>query len=322
MKVLKLFLVVLTAVTSCQAFGGVHQSHYSKPGLLVGPQSLGRVQRRRHFVHQSSQGEVEWKGSVYSSKVPKKRHSNSMSTTVTVDLKHCGAIEIEQQKMRNNRTGVALWSAAYSMADYIDERCGSNEWNSENLTCLELGAGLGLPSIVAAKHGFDCWATEIDETVLPLLKKNVQTNFDCDDSVHNNGVRVHTLDWNDDIDQHPPDLVDTDIIVASELIYKDTKPYWSTLISFLRRLRSRRRSKNNFSQKEGKLSYFDETPTHGDPLVLLGYTLRSRNLAIKEAREFFAMLRQNGFEVCPVPHNLVPNSENRVLTTLFELRWT
>ena len=65
---------------------------------------------------------------------------------------------------------------------------------------------------------------------------------------------------------------------------------------------------------------FDGTDTP-DPLVLLGYTHRRRNLSLKEESDFFQILHQAGMEAVPIPADLVPNSDERLLTMLFELRW-
>ena len=268
----------------------------------------------------------KWEGSSYSW-TPPPRQKRRDRRKITVGLAHCGEIEIEQRpsQMDSSRTGVTLWAAAYSIADYIDEQCATKSWNPNrhSLTCLELGAGLGLPSIVAAKHGFDCWATESDEAVLPLLETNIEQNLR-----EREQVNVQSFNWTDDLSLHP-DLVrfEPDLIVASDLIYKDTKPAWGALVYLLSRLRAsrqqrqRKREENN-NKEPYSITRFDGTRTPpSDPLVLLGYTHRSRNLAVEEEREFFKLLRRTGIDAYPIPHDLVPNSDQRVLTTLFELRY-
>ena len=282
-----------------------------------------------------------WQGSSYSWTPPsrsRRRTNRNEDGRVVVDLAHCGTVEIEQRPSRvglSSRTGVALWSASYSIADYIDDRCGTRSWNprSGKLACLELGAGLGLPSIVAAKHGFDCWATECDPAVLPLLTTNLEKNLAAQKNNSNTlqakdgTVRVQSLNWTDDLGLHP-ELVefDADLIVASDLIYKDTQPAWEALVSLLDRLRDEKKKRNALvsttTTATSNLIRFDGTPTPpDDPLVLLGYTHRRRNLSVREERDFFAMLRKSGIRPVPIPHDLVPNSEQRIMTTLFELRW-
>eukprot|EP00466_Bigelowiella_natans_P005851 jgi/Bigna1/140763/aug1.58_g15471 len=56
---------------------------------------------------------------------------------------------------------------------------------------VELGAGLGLPSIVAANLGVSMKASDGDDVVLKLLEENVRTNFPDDTK----RVTVHKLVW-------------------------------------------------------------------------------------------------------------------------------
>merc|ERR1712064_230746 len=54
---------------------------------------------------------------------------------------------------------------------------GSARWNSWKWKCaVELGAGLGLPSIVASDLGAKMIATDGDDAVLHLLRTNTQRN--------------------------------------------------------------------------------------------------------------------------------------------------
>ena len=299
--------------------------------------SLALQQQNVQSEEDGSQASPKWEGSSYSWKPPKKRRvqKSSNSSIVTVKFANCGDVEIRQQpnKLDSSRTGVTLWSAAYLISDYIDERCATKAWDPrvQNLTCLELGAGLGMPSIVAARHGFNCWATESDPAVISLLKSNIHQNINTGAS----NIRVQSLNWNDDLSLHPGLAVCLpDLIIASDLVYKDTRPAWSAFVSFVNQLRFERLklSNNGAGSKDGAgsikndcnkpLLRFDGTISpQTDPLVLLGYTHRRRNLAVEEEREFFAMLSQAGMEACPIPSKLIPNSEERLLTTLFELRW-
>lgn len=317
-----------------------------------------------------------WQGSTYSWKPPpSKRKRDRHAPIRTVHLPHCGSVVIHQQADRleskldnplsrydgtqstnhNNpnlkRTGVAIWSAALSMADYVDERCASGVWGDAHALhtrmCLELGAGVGLPSVVAACHGFTVVATESDPEALLLLKTNLRQT--------GGNVQTHILDWmdvenNPDAEEHHPAFMaleeygGADLILLSDVVYGATQPAWGDLLSLLNRLRNQRQRRNDGSvvptttiaheeiaigkslvRADGTRAYVrgnDDDDNDNDPLVLLGYTQRRRDMTPEEEGLFFVMVRGAGMEAWPIPYKLVPNAEERVLTTLFELRWT
>jgi hypothetical protein len=171
-------------------------------------------------------------------------------------------------------------------------------------------------------------------------------------------IAIESLDWTSSADQvqalvakYPP----ADLIVLSDLIYAQTRPVWKDLLLVINQLRSswrstRRRGPQQEPQhettttttttaaqpaimptmKQQPLERFDGTfssschdddDDDGDPLVLLGYTQRRRNLDIQGEREFFALLQDMGMEAVMIPMDQVPNSDKRLLTILFELRW-
>ena len=267
----------------------------------------------------SSNGEPQWQGRSYSWTPPRRRNQRTLER---IHLNHAGDIAIRQEQppasssSSSSSTGLMLWSAAYCLAHYIDEQCGSSAWNvraqHNNYTCLELGARLGLPSIVAAKHGFSCLITENDPHVLPILESNLERNLP-NDIIQSEKVQVQSLDWNN----HGTPIIDgpyPDLILASDLIYKDTRPSWSALAKLLGRLQ--RPSNHQRVQRR-----FDGRTTGTcDPLILLGYTHRSRNLSLEEQREFFRLLDREGIYAHPIPNDKIPGCEERILTTIFELR--
>ena len=58
-----------------------------------------------------------------------------------------------------------------------------------------------------------------------------------------------------------------------------------------------------------------------DPLVLLGYTQRRRDMSPQDEAEFFTLVRKAGMKAVLVPPDRIPHGETYMLTTLFELRW-
>ena len=233
-------------------------------------------------------------------------------------LIHKGTSSITRSKQH---TGLSLWSAAYVMSYYIDDMWSQKIKGNEatEWTVLDLGAGLGLCSAVAAKHGMNVISTDSDSQALVLLEGNLRRN--CND---NGEISVHTLDWiaaaeQADITTNPVfiDLEEydgADLVMLSDVIYSATKPAWKSLIVLLEKLRSQR------MRLQGKSPVTLERKL-GDPLVLLSYTQRRRDMSPQDEAEFFTMLRKAGMEAVLVPSGKIPHGETYMLTTLFKLRW-
>lgn len=117
--------------------------------------------------------------------------TNQKSQPQTLHFSVCGPITMEQSldRVSNNgttNTGFELWSSALVMSEYLDQRFAKGAvpcWkhvSSSTISppiCLELGAGLGLPSIVLARHGFRVMATDHEPEVLSLLEQNARNNL-------------------------------------------------------------------------------------------------------------------------------------------------
>mmetsp|Transcript_19300 Transcript_19300/g.36047 ORF Transcript_19300/g.36047 Transcript_19300/m.36047 type:complete len:457 (+) Transcript_19300:171-1541(+) len=278
--------------------------------------------------------------------------------------------DYETSSGRHKRTGLVLWSASYVISYYIDAQWSkggswyrdgspSSSSNSNDLgrstkkrwTVLELGAGLGLCSAVAAKHGMNVVSTDNDSAALALLKDNLRRNrIRNDDDDHRRPrspprAHVHSLDWVATADdplaesshpvfsrlESPDDGGDdgdggADLILLSDVIYGATKPAWSALLTLLckfraqrRRIRSAKRGGNSNDEDRGDND--GDNDDNDDPLVLLGYTQRRRDMSPRDEALFFAMVREAGMEVALVPSTSIPNGEKYLLTSLFRLRW-
>jgi len=98
-----------------------------------------------------------------------------------------------------------IWEAAIVLADHMV----SPKMETSG-TLLELGAGLGVTSVIADSHGYNVTATEYDSHAIQFIHANSHIN-ECID------LRVDHLDW------HNPKIDTTfDKIIGSELIYKET----------------------------------------------------------------------------------------------------
>jgi predicted nicotinamide N-methyase len=92
-----------------------------------------------------------------------------------------------------------LWPAGVALAEALPELRGRR--------VLELGCGLGLPSLVAAMRGADVVATDWSEDAVELLRVNAQRN----------GIRLRAepADWADWSLDGPWDLV-----LAADVLYE------------------------------------------------------------------------------------------------------
>lgn len=101
--------------------------------------------------------------------------------------------------------GVVLWPAAIALAHELASRTLAGK------TLLELGAGTGLPGIVAASSGAKVVSTDRQEVALYISKLNAERNG------VSSSVELREADWAAWTDR------DTyDVIVGSDIIYADS----------------------------------------------------------------------------------------------------
>lgn len=99
-----------------------------------------------------------------------------------------------------------IWPSGIALASILAE-AGS----LPGVRMLELGCGLGLPSIVAARLGAEVVASDYIVEALDLLAINAEAN----------GVEIERLelDWRD-----PPPIGDFDLVVATDVLYEQWQP--------------------------------------------------------------------------------------------------
>ena len=110
--------------------------------------------------------------------------------------------------------GVVLWPAAIALAHDVAERGDA----LRGARVLELGAGTGLPGIVAASFGAHVVQTDRHELALAVLRRNAARNGARD-------VVVRAADW-----EAWSDETRYDLIIGSDILYAER------LHPFLRRI--------------------------------------------------------------------------------------
>ncbi len=104
-----------------------------------------------------------------------------------------------------------LWPSSRQLATTLLREQGNGR------TLLELGCGLGLPSIAALRAGFDVTSTDYYEDALQVTRANAGRNL---------GVEPHVrmVNWR----QWPDDFGPFDVIVAADVIYE---PEYAVLVA-------------------------------------------------------------------------------------------
>jgi len=158
-----------------------------------------------------------------------------------------------EQRWGFGGTGTAAWAASNVLATMLSESYFSQHLVKKHLvdldverlaisraeglkglSALELGAGLGLVSLAAAKLGMRVTATDGDTAALPLLRMNVRRNYrDGSDGV----VRVMNLRWGEPlgekVDSQP------DVVLAADVVYgtdRAARAVWKALLVTLEQL--------------------------------------------------------------------------------------
>ena len=109
------------------------------------------------------------------------------------------------------------------------------------------------------------------------------------------------------------------LIVISYLIFSLWFLFqWEALLILLSKFCEQRRRLVNDTDN---ISINTQSDRNNDPIVLLGYTQRRRDMSPLDEARFFALVKAFGMEAVLIPSNHIPHSDKYMLTSLFELRW-
>ncbi|CAE8592392.1 unnamed protein product, partial [Polarella glacialis] len=104
-----------------------------------------------------------------------------------------------------------LWDGALLLSALLRDQ----PWRARGRRVLEIGAGLGLPSIVAAALGGLVTATE--QLPLDLLSREVERNLDCIQRA-GGSIAVRELDWARPKDEIPLRLGIFDLVIGCDIL--------------------------------------------------------------------------------------------------------
>jgi predicted nicotinamide N-methyase len=102
---------------------------------------------------------------------------------------------------------IPYWANVWESAIVLAEEIFALEGQGRSL--LELGCGLALPGIVAARRGFTAVASDYEEAALEGVRYNADRN-----GAHAMATRL--LDWR----RLPDDLGSFDLVVAADVLYE------------------------------------------------------------------------------------------------------
>ncbi|CAH1270555.1 METTL21A [Branchiostoma lanceolatum] len=111
-------------------------------------------------------------------------------------------------------TGQVVWPASVVLSHYLLQ----HSHLVQSRSVLELGAGVGLPGLVAAKLTKEPSAvvlTDHTEVILELLQKNTEANFTGD----TDGPKAALLNWGADLEEFKKTHGTFDLILGADIIY-------------------------------------------------------------------------------------------------------
>lgn len=179
-----------------------------------------------------------------------------------------GTVEVEQDWGGQGGVGATVWPASLWLAAYVELVLSSKPKSR----VLELGAGCtGLASIAAVRAGHIVLTTDGDPELMALLNRNVRSASSGDFR----GAIV--LKWGGSLDEAIDLLGIPDVVIAADVVYSGTKPYWHDFLHTLQ-----------------ELSHLKPEPA---PLMLLAHMHRYREVD----DDFFREVESAHFEVTRLP---------------------
>ncbi|KAL3876030.1 hypothetical protein ACJMK2_033917 [Sinanodonta woodiana] len=143
--------------------------------------------------------------------------------------------------------GEQIWNGAMLMSDFIIH----NKTTFKDQSLLELGAGTGLTSIVAAMYAHTVFCTDMGDNVLQIAKNNCERNMSTYPGSHQ--ILVRELDWFKDLSEgrtesefylsesEQEDVKNIPILLAADVIYDidATAAFFKTIKTLMSQLQEK-----------------------------------------------------------------------------------
>ncbi len=115
---------------------------------------------------------------------------------------------LSNQFENNESTSTPYWSQVWPAAKALCEVIAANPQLVKNKTVLEIAAGLGLPSLLAAQFAKEIVATDYIDDAVEMMKQS---------AIHNQlrNMQCRLLNWN-----NPPKNITADVLLLSDINYE------------------------------------------------------------------------------------------------------
>ncbi|KAM3196969.1 hypothetical protein ACQJBY_072573 [Aegilops geniculata] len=123
-------------------------------------------------------------------------------------------------------TGAVVWDSAVVLAKFLEHAADAGLLPVRGARAVDLGAGCGLVSAVAALLGARVVATDLPDRVR-LLRKNLEENV-CNGVVGGGSAKVAELVWGDEYELDPelllwldPEAEPPELVLGSDVVYSE-----------------------------------------------------------------------------------------------------
>jgi predicted nicotinamide N-methyase len=176
--------------------------------------------------------------------------------------------------------GTVIWQASLFLANYLQ-----SERRCHGRLVLELGAGVGVPGIVAGMLGAKRVILTEQPPLDELLGRNIAKIFRDDEKLMSR-YSIMTLDWREPI---PPEVASLDLILISDCIYEGLYgDVWKDLAKVLNALLTdKNRALNCVERRKG--DGIDSFVKYCEEMFLIRSSLVSRRVSPEKVIELYEM---------------------------------
>ena len=143
------------------------------------------------------------------------RLSRAPSAQVVVRAERAAVFPEDTSTAKHDETGHVAWQAMPVLCEFILSSRGRQLLTSSRV--LELGAGIGVPALLAGRVCRELIITDSNDAVVERLRRNVELNVG-EMNCSGDAVRVENVSWGADL--FPNNLArSVDVVIGSDVIY-------------------------------------------------------------------------------------------------------